>query len=306
MAHDHGKPEADKVTGEEVLGEFEGFLERVRQVSPATSECYGRHVRAFLSSTAGQMGLRALDGRVVRDYVTGLSGRYAPMSVRLRATSLRCFLRFAWVRGLTATDLSDAVGMVATHSAGRLPRALSADQLRELLAVPDRTSPAGTRDFAILLLLSRLGLRAGEVARFRLEDVDWRSGTLTARTKGARLLRLPVPLDVGEALVSYLRVRPASEHRQVFLTARGTPEPLTPGAVTQVVDRCARRAGLGVVHAHRLRHTAARQVLDAGGSLQEVGQLLGHATPQVTAMYSSMDLATLRFLARPWPEGALS
>lgn len=287
-----------------LLCEFDRYLEADRGASMATRDAYGRHVRVFLASAAdstGRVDLSCLSAPEVRGYVTGLAGRYARQSVRLIATVIRCFLRFAWVHGYAASDLSGAVGVVIVHRFGCLPRALNAEQLSALLTVPDRTTRSGARDYAVMLLLSRLGLRAGEAAGLRLDDFDWRAGTVLVRVKGDRRLVLPVPIDVGEAIVEYLRLRPDSEHREVFLRLRGPAAPLTRGAVTQLVGRHAAKAGLGVVHAHRLRHTTARLVLDAGGSLGEVGELLGHSTPQVTMAYASLDLVSLRPLARVWP-----
>lgn len=287
-----------------MLCEFDRYLEADRGASMATRDAYGRHVRVFLAAVAdgtGRVDLSGLSARDVRGYVTGLAGRYARQSVKLIATAVRCFLRFAWLRGYSASDLSDAVGVVIVHRFGRLPRALSAEQLTALLTVPDRTIRSGARDYAVMLLLSRLGLRASEAARLRLDDFDWRAGTVLVRVKGDRRLVLPVPADVGEAIVEYLRLRPCSELREVFLGLRGLATPLTRGAVTQLVQHHAASAGLGVVHAHRLRHTTARMVLDAGGSLGEVGELLGHSTPQVTMVYASLDLVSLRPLVRAWP-----
>ena len=288
-----------------VVGEFGQFLTTGRGVSVATRECYLRHVTTFvgrLVDEAGTVDFSLLSGQEVRSYVTDLGLRYSPMSSKLIATAIRSFLRFAWVSGWTGCELTAAVGVVVTHRSGRLPAALSAVELRRLMEVPDRRTHAGTRDYAVLVMLSRLGLRAGEVAALRLEDVDWRAATLTPRVKGGRRLVLPLPEDVGRAVVAYLRRRPAGTgHREVFLRVRGTVAPMTARAVTEVVARHAVRAGLGVVRAHRVRHSTARAVLAAGGSLSEVGELLGHGSPSVTMIYASLDLESLAALARPWP-----
>jgi integrase len=201
---------------------------------------------------------------------------------------------------------------VVTRRSGRLPRSLTTEDLHRLLAAPDRRTALGERDYAVLVLLSRLGLRAGEVAGLRLDDFDWAGAVVTVKVKGSGRLRLPIPEDVGSAVVAHLRRRPLTTPcREVFLRARGAPAPMTRSAVSQIVARHAARAGLGLVHAHRLRHSAARAVLVAGGSLTEVGELLGHANPQVTLMYASFDHASLVALVRPWPlepadEGARS
>ena len=208
----------------------------------------------------------------MRSYVTRLGDRYAPLSLKLIATAVRSFLRYAWVSGWTAGDLTGAVGPVITHRSGRLPRALAAEDLRRLLASPDCRTTTGLRDHALLVLLSRLGLRAGEAAGLCLDDFDWRAATVVARVKGGGRLRLPIPADVGPVVVAYLQRRPADATcREVFVQVRGEPKPMTGRAVTQVVARHAARAGLGTVRAHRLRHSAARAVLVAGGNLSEVG-----------------------------------
>lgn len=204
--------------------------------------------------------------------------------------------------GWTTSDLRPAVGVVITHRCGRIPRALREDDLRRLLATPDRATLSGSRDYALLVVLSRLGLRAGEAAGLCLGDFNWPAGTVTARVKGGRSLCLPITEDVGQAVVAYLHWRPTNVAcREVFLQVRGGPAPMSGRAVTAVVARHAARAGLGTVHAHRLRHSVARAVLCAGGTLTEVGELLGQVTSQVTMAYASVDLQSLAVLTRRWP-----
>jgi site-specific recombinase XerD len=288
------------------INDFEHFLSAQRGLSETTRECYVRHVTAFLTEvggdTVGVVDLGGVSARRVRSYVTDLGGRYSPQSLKLIATSIRSFLGFAWMSGWTGCDLRPAVGVVVTHRFGRLPKSLSAEDVRLLLAAPDCRTTMGSRDYALLVVLSRLGLRAGEVAGLSLDDFDWRAATVTPTVKGGRRLRLPIPDDVGQAVVAYLNRRPAgASSRKMFLRVRGGPTPMTGRAVSQVVARHAARAGLGTVRAHRLRHSAARAVLSAGGSLTEVGELLGHANAQVTMAYASFELPSLAVLARPWP-----
>jgi site-specific recombinase XerC len=287
------------------LNDFERFLAADKGLSAATRECYVRHVLRFLTEvgdTAGVVDLGDVSAQRVRSYVTDLGGRYAPQSLKLIATAVRSFLGFAWMSGWTGCDLRPAVGVVVTHRFGHLPKALPAEDLRRLLAVPDRRTAMGARDYALLVVLSRLGLRAGEVAGLRLDDFNWRAATVTPRIKGGGRLCLPIPHDVGQAVVAYLNRRPVDVAcREAFLQVRGGPTPITGRAVSQVVARHAARAGLETVRAHRLRHSAARAVLSAGGSLTEVGELLGHSNGQVTMAYASFDLPSLAVLARPWP-----
>jgi site-specific recombinase XerD len=268
-----------------------------------------RHVRPFLAEvadTASVVDLGGVSAQQVRSYVTRLGNRYASESLKLIATAIRAFLGFAWMSGWTRCDLTAAVGPVVTHRSGRLPKALPTEDLQRLLAVPDRGTTVGARDYALLVVLSRLGLRAGEVAGLRLDDFDWRAATVTPRVKGGGTLCLPVPHDVGQAVVAYLGRRPVGVAcREVFLQVRGGLSPMTGRAVTQVVARHAAGAGLGTVRAHRLRHSAARAVLAAGGSLTEVGELLGHSDGAVTMMYASFDVQSLTVLARRWPAEAV-
>lgn len=289
-----------------VLEEFDRYLSEVRGLRPATRECYARWVLPFLVEVArggDAVPLMGIEPLAVRNYVTAASGSYCPASVKLIGTSIRAFLRFAFVTGRLSVDLTDSVGIVVTHRSGRIPKALSRGDLVRLLSGPDRSLAVGARDYAILVLMVRLGLRAGEVAGLTLDDFRWRAGIVNPQVKGGARTLLPLPSEVTEAVVSYLRVRPAFESRAVFVAVKGRRRPMTRGAVTAVVERYAERAGLGPVRAHRLRHTLAREVLDGGGSLAEVGQLLGHADQQTTMMYSSFDLDMLRPLARPWPVG---
>jgi len=291
-----------------LLEGFERYLTARRNVRPSTRACYSRHAGTFLAGLAGPDGwvdLRGLNAVRVRDLISTLIAPYAPQTRKLMATSFRGLLRFAWLEGLTMSDLTGAVGPVAApRGVGRLPRSLSGEQVRLLLDAPDRATLAGARDYAVLVVLSRLGLRASEVAGLRLDGLDWDSGTMTAQVKGGRVCRLPIPYDVGAAIVGYLRRRPDSGCREVFLQLQGEETPMTGWAVSALVARAAARAGLGTVHAHRLRHSAARAVLEAGGGMAEVGELLGHRSGEVTRMYASLDLESLRGLARPWPGSA--
>jgi integrase len=199
-----------------------------------------------------------------------------------------------------------AVPSVAHWGAGSLPRALRPEAVAALLASCDSDTLAGRRDRAIVVLLARLGLRAGEVAALELQDLDWRAGQLMVRTgKAARRERLPLPVDVGEALAAYLHGgRPRVACRKVFVRLNAPITGLTAPAVTGVVYRACRRAGQPRAGAHRLRHSAASAMLAGGASLTEIGQVLRHAGPETTAIYAKVDRTALRGLARPWPGGA--
>jgi site-specific recombinase XerD len=192
----------------------------------------------------------------------------------------------------------------AGHALAGLPRALEPGQAEAMLASCDPAAATGRRDRAVLLLLSRMGLRAGEVAGLGLDDIDWRRGEITVRGKGGRRDRLPLPADIGAAIVAYLRDgRPAGAlDRTVFISAQAPRQSLSYLGITTIVAEAARRAGIpGRVHAHRLRHSAATAMLRGGGSLTEIGQALRHARPATTAIYAKVDIDALRLLGRPWP-----
>jgi integrase len=223
---------------------------------------------------------------------------------------LRSLLRWLHLTGVLSAPLAPAVPAVAGWRLSSLPKGLEPGQLRRLLAACDRRTPTGRRDYAILLLLSRLGMRAGEVAGLGLGDIDWRRGELAILGKGNRAERLPLPADVGTAIAAYLRRgRPdTADGRSVFVRVHAPHRALTTGGVTMVVFDNAQRAGLPKMHAHRLRHTAATAMLQAGSPLAEVGQVLRHRSPLTTAIYAKVDRDALSVLARPWPtvSGGLS
>lgn len=215
---------------------------------------------------------------------------------------LRAFLRFCHLTELTPRPLADAVPKVASWRLAGLPKAVDPRIVKALLGGCDRRTTFGRRDFAVLMLLARLGLRAGEVTALRLEDIDWRAGEILIRGKGARLERLPLPADVGEAIAAWLkRGRPCCAARQVITRVRAPHGPLTSGGIAAIVDAACRRAGVDHIHAHQLRHTAATEMLRAGAGLVEIGQVLRHRSLITTAIYAKVDRGGLRELASPWP-----
>jgi integrase/recombinase XerD len=201
---------------------------------------------------------------------------------------LRSLLGWLHLTGQVPVSLVTAVPSVAGWRLSGLPKALEPEQLRRLPASCDRRTPTGRRDYAIMLSLSRLGLRAGEVARLGLADIDWRRGEIGIVGKGSRAERLPLPADVGAAIAAYLRHgrRATAEGQSVFVRVRAPHRALTSRGVTMVVFDAAQRAGLGKMHAHRLRHTAATAMPHAGAPLGEVGQVLRHRSPLTTAIYA--------------------
>lgn len=268
-----------------------------------------RVARLFLAARAEPLeeSLRELGAGEVTGFVVAQcrSGRLGAGAGKNLTGGLRSLLRFLHVAGWVPAGLAQAVPSVAGWRLSSLPRALEPDQVVRLLSSCARSTPLGRRDFAIVTLLSRLGLRACEVARLSLDDIDWRAGELTIRGKGSTIERLPLPHDVGEALVSYLRDgRPTSPSREVFLSARAPLRALSSAAVTAVIRYACDRAGLERVGAHRLRHTVATELLRAGTPLAQIAPILRHASVSTTAIYAKVDREALRALARPWPLAA--
>jgi integrase len=245
----------------------------------------------------------ALTAADVTGFVLAACPGRAVGSAKLIVCALRSLLRWLHLTGTVPMSLAGAVPSVAGRRLSGLPKGLEPGQLRRLLASCDRRTPTGLRDYAILLLLARLGLRAGEVARLGLDDLDWRHGEIGVLGKGNRAERLPLPAEVGAAIVGYLRRgRPdTAQGRSVFVRVHAPHRALTSGGVTMVVFDAAQRAGLGRMHAHRLRHTAATAMLRAGSPLAEVGQVLRHRSALTTAIYAKVDRDALAVLARPWP-----
>ncbi|MGC1406705.1 MAG: site-specific integrase [Candidatus Dormiibacterota bacterium] len=290
-----------------LLEEYRHALVDGRGLAGSTAGRYVNSARMFLVEAAGGDGLdlASLSAGAVSGFVVRQGRRLSVGSTKDLVTCLRSFLRFLESQELIEGHLVSAVPAVASWRGASLPKALSAEQVAALLASCDPTSVVGRRDLAMLTLLARLGLRAREVASLQLDDVDWRRGEIVVRGKGGRCDRLPVPVDVGEAVVGYLcHGRPPVRSRAMFLRAFAPIRGLSPVSVSSAVGRACVRAGLPVVGAHRLRHSAATAMLQAGSSLSEVGQVLRHNQLATTAIYAKVDRGALVGLARQWPGGA--
>lgn len=294
---------------EEVLAAYRTYLVDEQGLASTTVRRDHDVARLFLATRCraheGELVLAQLTAAEVAAFVVAECSRRGVGSAKNVVTGLRSLLRFLHVAGRIPGPLASAVPAVAGCRGGALPRALPADQVAGLLASCDRRRAVGRRDFAILMLLARLGLRAAEVAAVELGDIDWRAGEVVVRGKGRRQERLPLPAEVGQAIVAYLRRgRPSGTERALFLRVRAPHGRLTDGAVKRVVPAACDRAGLPRVGAHRLRHSLATEMLRAGAPLAEVGQLLRHRSLSTTAIYAKVDRAALRGLALPWPGGA--
>jgi len=298
-------PPVPPSTRAEMLGgRFRCYLIGERGLAEETATGYVDAVMPFLAGLDDeQLDLRDLSADRVTAFVVARCPGQSRGAAKMTVTALRSLLGFLHVEGMIAESLAGAVPSVASWRLSGLPRFLEPDQARALLDSCDQQTGTGRRDLAILTLLLRLGLRAGEVAGLSLEDVDWRAGELVVLGKGRRAERLPLPVDVGEAISGYLRDgRPERAlDRAVFVRVKAPRQRLSSGGVTQVVVSAGRRAGLGQIHAHRLRHTAATSMLRAGAPLAEIGQVLRHREPMSTAIYAKVGRTALSSIARPWP-----
>ena len=289
---------------------YRAFLKEERGLDRATISNYARHIDRFLNEHfgTGRVKLRALGTSQIAAFVR----RHAPPgSLGLAAqmvTGLRSFFRFAQLRGLITSDLAAVVPAVPTWQASGPPKHLPKEAVQRVLTACERSTIQGKRDYAILLLLARLGLRAGEIVALQLDDIDWVNAQLTARSKkGDGWARLPLPTDVGRALARYLKVRPSSPYRNVFVRGYAPYTPfVASGPVSVLVRKAIEKAGVKSARtgAHLFRHSVATEMLRGGASLDEIGRVLRHRHPDTTAIYAKVDLKTLQGLALPWPGGA--
>ncbi|HEY8827678.1 MAG TPA: site-specific integrase [Jatrophihabitantaceae bacterium] len=290
---------------EELMARYRQYLTDERGLSGSVAHAYSHWVTPFVedrTDAEGQVGFAELTAGDVARFLTVHLPTMTRKTAQMTACALRSFLRFLHDQQMIEVGLADAVPAVAHRRLSGLPQALTPAQVDALLVACDRSRPVGRRDFAVVTVLHRLGLRCAELAGLRLDDVDWQAGTLTVLGKSNRIDRLPLPVDVGQALVEYLRDgRPQTTARTVFVRAVAPFTELAPSGVSCIVARTARRAGLGTVHAHRLRHTTASRTLNAGASLEEVAHLLRHSSPATTTIYAKTDQTRLAALARPWP-----
>lgn len=298
------EPPADSAV-DAVLTHYRRHLSDQLGLAPPTVRAYSDVARSFLAQLerAGDLDLSALSAGEVRGFVIAECRRRKVGSAKVLVTAVRSLLRFLSLEGYTTQPLAGAVPAPSAMGGGYLPRGLAPEVVAGLLASCDRSTATGRRDFAILTVLSRLGLRVGEVSSLALDDVDWHHGEVVVRGKGGRQDRLPLPADVGEAIVAYLADgRPAAEDRAVFLRVHAPIRAMTASNVTEIVVRACRRAGLSVVRGHRLRHSAATAMLAHGASLAEIGQVLRQSRAATTAVYAKVDRTALRTLAQPWPQ----
>lgn len=300
-----------RTPAERCADEFRSYLRKDRGLAESSIYGYAFSVESFLKRMFGRgpVGFKRLNGCDVTDFLPWEIKRRRLHATESLLAGMRAFLRFLHYRGLVHRDWSPVVPHGAKWALAGLPKHLPPGAAAKVLAACDRNRVRGRRDYAILLLLSRLGLRGGEVLRLTLDDIDWERGQILVRSrKGPGSARMPLPHDVGRAVAVYLRRdRPRGASRRVFLRVIAPYEPLSRTAVLSVmVARYMRLAGVGAVRhgAHVFRHTLATDLLRDGASLGEIGQVLRHSNPDSTAIYAKVDLEALRMLALPWPGGA--
>ena len=302
-------PSRHLTPAERTVQAFERFLRNDRILANMTIVNYLPFVHRFLTDrfSDGPVTLSRLSADDVVRFVQRQAPRLHVKRAKLLTTALRSFLRYKQYRGDVAPTLASAVPTVANWSMMSIPRAIPADTVRQLLASINRHTPMGLRNYAILLLLSRLGLRAGEVAQLELEDINWNGGYVNVKGKGGQRNTLPLPSDVGAAIAAYLQDgRPQTRSRRVFLRGKAPVRGfLDQSAVGSVVRNTLARAGIKAPTkgAHQFRHALATEMLNRGASLTEIGEVLRHRSPETTMIYTKIDVEALRTLALPWPGG---
>lgn len=309
VVEEHQKPPEEN-PWQNITCDFQRYLLQERGLSAATLRYYVPFIEQFLSErfrnrTLNLSALRAAD---VTGYVQRHVHQFSPGRVKLMVTALRSFFRYLRHRGEIAIDLAACVPTIPSWAISTLPKFLPPGTVQRVLSHCDRQTPLGRRDYAILLLLARLGLRAGEVVAVNLDDIDWEASQITVHGKGGRSTPMPLPADVGEAIAAYLRNgRPRCSSRRVFIRAKAPLEGFTSSvAICHIVMKALQKAGVESARkgAHLFRHTLACDLLRQGCSLDEIGELLRHQSPNTTAIYAKVDLTALHSLALPWPGGS--
>lgn len=301
-------PREPRTDAERIERTFVRYLAEERGLAAITSETYRRIVQQFLRDRFpdGEIDLRGLTAGDVDQFILGEASRVSARTAGTVVTGLRSFLRFLHVHGETDLNLAGSVPSVANRRLVGVPKYLSPNQVQSILESCDQETATGRRDYAILLTLARLGLRGGEVVGLTLDDIDWEVGEIQVCGRPGRTDRLPLPVDVGEAIVAYLADgRPRCESRHVFVRARAPIRSFPNStAIGDILKRAMKRAGLEPVRtsSYLLRHTLATEMLNRGATLSEIGELLRHRHPDTTAIYAKLDLVHLRALALPWPE----
>jgi site-specific recombinase XerD len=290
-----------------LLQQYENHLRKDRGLAENSLRVYLPLIRTFLASKLVSSGFpQSLKALSIRDFVIAQTRNRSAEYVRLLATALRSFCRFLFLSGHLAVDLASSVPRVCKYRQSTPPAFLAPEEVTRALAAIDRSTPRGRRDYAILLLLARLGLRAGEIVSLELDDIGWRTAEIVVHGKGRTVERLPLLREIGEALAAYLRKdRGGSQARRIFLRMWAPRIGLTgPAAVGHIVRLALARAGIrrsGRGAAHLFRHGLATRMIRHGASLPEIAEVLRHRSQMTTSAYSQVAFEALREVAQPWP-----
>ena len=302
-------PSSPPTAGQIVVDQFQRYLRQDRGLAEATITKYTPIVRAFLAEkfSAGIPDLHQISAADIAQFVRRQAERITSKDAPTVVTALRSFLRNLLHRGAVDTDLAACVPTIATWSQSKVPKFLPAEQIQRVLDSCVHSTVIGKRNYGILLLLARLGLRAGEVVALTLEDIDWETGVITVRGKGKRVAQMPLPVEVGAAIADYLwRGRPACSSRRVFIREKAPLVGFANSiAICSLVDRALKTAKVEPAYrgSHLFRHSLATTMLQHGASLPEISDVLRHRRPDTTAIYAKVDLVALRSIALPWPGG---
>jgi site-specific recombinase XerD len=303
----HPTPTCDDSPLAAILTRYEKHLRSERGLAAATAINYLPCIRKFLMERFREkpLLLREVTSSDVSNFILRHAPTMSPRRAQLVTAAFRSFFRFLFQNGELQVNLALSVPSVADRRLSNIPKYLSPDQVERVLGTCNRRTGTGRRDYAILRWLARLGLRAGEVVSLQLEDIDWRAGEVLIRGKGLLHDRMPLPVDVGDALTSYLRMdRPPCKTRRVFVCMKAPRSGFAgPSTLSTIVRRALDRADLhpAMRGAHVLRHSLATTMLRSGASMNEIGEILRHRTPNTTEIYAKLDFDGLRTLAHPWP-----
>ncbi|MGI9435233.1 MAG: site-specific integrase [Geminicoccaceae bacterium] len=295
---------------EAIFQAFSDYLEKERGLAPTSALRHLPVVRQFLWELcpSGAAALGKLDQEDIIQYIERHASDWSPRTGKVMCWALRAFLRYLYFKGLISLTLADCVPSIRRWKFASLPTYMSVQQVQSVLDSCDRTTATGRRDYAVLMMLAKLGLRAGEVAVLTLDDIDWRTGEMLLYAKGRRRSMMPIPPDVGGAIVAYLRYgRPQSSCRRLFLRMLAPHVGFASGcAITMIAKQALNRASVhGYAHrgAHLFRHSLATELFRSGATLSEIGQLLRHESIDSTRIYAKVDIDALRPLCLPWPGG---
>lgn len=289
-------------TEPELLIDFRRWMATHRGTTAATLNNYQPIIIELLNTVGDQP--EHYQAEALRTFVLDRASRFGIGRAKNVVTAVRMFLRYLIAMGRCVPGLDDAIPTIAHWRLATLPKYLSAEAVEQIIASCDRSTPLGVRDRAVVLLLARLGLRAGDVAGLTLAAIDWQAGTLQVAGKNRRETRLPLPQEVGDAVLDYLEQRAEVNNAQIFITAVAPLRPLSYHTVGQIVARAIHRAGVKAPShgAHVLRHSLATAMLREGLTLPTIGSVLRHASIETTAIYAKVDVNQLRQVAQPWPE----